>query len=130
MGLRGAYRLCFVWTRYYLRAYHPMRWPTVATLATPAQSAARGESMTKEQHAMGLVKISANLAEDVVEDMRRRAEEQGITLTELLRQALSTQKFLQEEQDRGTQVVLRRKGETDRELVGTPTRYRTPNDSS
>lgn len=74
---------------------------------------------------MGIVKISANLAEEVVDDMKRRAEEQGITLTELLRQALATQKFLQEEQDSGTQVVLKRKGQTDRELVGTPSRYRT-----
>lgn len=74
---------------------------------------------------MSIVKISANLAEEVVDDMRRRAEEQGITLTELLRQALATQKFLQEEQDSGTQVVLRRKGQRDRELVGTPSRYRT-----
>ena len=74
---------------------------------------------------MSIVKISANLAEEVVDDMRRRAQEQGITLTELLRQALATQKFLQEEQDSGTQVVLRRKGQRDRELVGTPSRYRT-----
>lgn len=75
---------------------------------------------------MAIVKISANLAQDVVEDMKRRAAEQGITLTELLRQALATQKFIQEEQDNGTQVLLRRKGGRDRELVGTPSRYRTP----
>ncbi|MEU3471592.1 hypothetical protein [Rhodococcus sp. NPDC006774] len=73
---------------------------------------------------MGMVKISANLAEDIVEDMKRRADEQGISMTELLRQALATQKFLQEEQDRGTKLLLKHKGESDRELIGTPS-YRT-----
>ncbi|WP_167736445.1 CopG family transcriptional regulator [Nocardioides sp. 1609] len=71
------------------------------------------------------MKISANLAEEIVEDMKRRAEEQGISMTELLRQALATQKFLQEEQDRGTKLILQRAGENDRELVGTPNHYRT-----
>ncbi len=74
---------------------------------------------------MAIVKISANLAEEIVEDMKRRAEEQGISMTELLRQALATQKFLQEEQDRGTKLILQRAGENDRELVGTPNHYRT-----
>jgi hypothetical protein len=74
---------------------------------------------------MAIVKISANLSEDIVEDMKQRADEQGITMTELLRQALATQKFLQEEQDRGTRLILKHDGENDRELVGTPSHYRT-----
>lgn len=75
---------------------------------------------------MGIVKISANLAEDIVEDMKQRADEQGISMTELLRQALATQKFLQEEQDRGTKLLLKHDGENDRELIGTPA-YRVKN---
>jgi hypothetical protein len=66
---------------------------------------------------MALVKVSANFAEDVVEDMRQRASEQGISMTELLRQALATQKFIQDEQARGTKVILRHAGETDREII-------------
>lgn len=66
---------------------------------------------------MSLVKVSANFAEEVVEDMKQRAAEQGISMTELLRQALATQKFIQDEQARGTKVILQHAGENDREII-------------
>jgi hypothetical protein len=66
---------------------------------------------------MSLVKVSANFSEEVVEDMKQRAAEQGISMTELLRQALATQKFIQAEQARGTKVILQHAGENDREII-------------
>lgn len=66
---------------------------------------------------MALVKISANLAEEVVEEMKALAEKRGITLTELLRQALATEKFLTEEMEQGSHLILEREGEQRRELV-------------
>lgn len=66
---------------------------------------------------MSLVKVSANFSEEVVNDLKERAEKQGISMTELLRQALATQRFLQDEQARGTKVVLQHPGENDRQII-------------
>ncbi|MCA9773764.1 MAG: ribbon-helix-helix protein, CopG family, partial [Myxococcales bacterium] len=52
------------------------------------------------------VKISANLSEEVVQALRELAEEKGVTMTEMLRQAISLEKFLSDQVKEGKKVLL------------------------
>jgi hypothetical protein len=68
----------------------------------------------------GKVKISMNLLRADLEALRRWAEADGTTMTEIVRRALVTLRYLETEVRRGSQVVLQRDGERDRELVLGP----------
>ncbi|MGV9668400.1 hypothetical protein [Nocardia niigatensis] len=55
----------------------------------------------------GYQKISVNLSDEVLGAARTLAETHGVTLTEVLRRAISTQVFLDEAQRDGKDVLLR-----------------------
>lgn len=60
---------------------------------------------------MSTVKISANLPEETFSTLQELAEKRGVTMTEVLRQAISLDKFLQDEIDMGSKVMLEREGD-------------------
>lgn len=52
-------------------------------------------------------KISVNLSNEVIEVLREMAARDNVTMTEILRRAISTQKFLEDAQDAGKAILLR-----------------------
>jgi predicted transcriptional regulator len=56
---------------------------------------------------MGHTKISVNLSDEVLTALRDLAERDNVTMTEELRRAISTFKFLQDAQREGKSVLLR-----------------------
>jgi len=52
------------------------------------------------------VKISANLAPEVVAALRDLAEKRGTSMTEVLRRAISMEKFIDDEIDRGGKLLV------------------------
>ncbi len=53
-----------------------------------------------------VVKLTVNLPETLVRDLRAMAEDQGITMTEVLRRAIGTEKFLRDNIKQGSKLVL------------------------
>lgn len=64
-----------------------------------------------------IVKVSANLPADVVATLRDLAERQGITMTEVLRRAISTEKFIEDTRASGSRILIQDREEKVRELV-------------
>ena len=65
-----------------------------------------------------IVKISVNLTEDAVEALKDLAAKRGTTVTEVLRRAISTEKYLDDVQrGEGAKVLLEDKKGQIRELV-------------
>lgn len=72
-------------------------------------------SWTRSQHAPiyqgermsgGYQKISINLADQVLAEVKALAEEDAVTVTEVLRRAISTHKFVEDAQRSGKRVLL------------------------
>lgn len=63
------------------------------------------------------VKISANLAPEVVETIKELAKKRGISMTELLRRAVAVEKFLDEEIERGSTILIETREKELRQLV-------------
>jgi predicted transcriptional regulator len=59
-------------------------------------------------------KISVNLSDEVVEILREMAARENVTMTEILRRAISTQKFLEDARAEGKTILLR--DETTKEI--------------
>jgi predicted transcriptional regulator len=55
----------------------------------------------------GYTKISVNLSDEVLAALRELAERNNVTMTEVLRRAISTLKILQDAQSEGKSVLLR-----------------------
>lgn len=64
-----------------------------------------------------IVKVTVNLPVDELEDLKRLAADQKITVTEALRRAIATEKFLREEAKAGSKVLLRDPDKSYREIV-------------
>jgi predicted transcriptional regulator len=64
-----------------------------------------------------MTKITANLPEETVAELRQIAEKEGLTLTAALRQAISTQKFVTDEIRSGGKLVIERSGRPSREVI-------------
>jgi predicted transcriptional regulator len=52
-------------------------------------------------------KLSVNLSKEVLGALRELAEREGVTMTEVLRRAISTQAFIQDAQREGKAILLR-----------------------
>jgi Ribbon-helix-helix protein, copG family len=52
-------------------------------------------------------KISVNLSHEVLGALRELAERDGVTMTEVLRRAISTQVFIEDAQREGKAILLR-----------------------
>ena len=65
----------------------------------------------------GTVKLSVNLSEEVVDALRNLASTQGTTMTEVLRKAISTEKFLQDASSRNAKILIEKSDNTVKQLV-------------
>ena len=55
---------------------------------------------------MSTTKVTVNLPDDTVENLKSIAQERGTTVTEALRQVIESQRFLQNEMQSGNKVLL------------------------
>lgn len=65
------------------------------------------------------VKMSVNLPDDAVDNLRTIAEKNGITLTAALRQAISNEKFLEDELQDNAKLLIEDKDKSVRQVVFT-----------
>jgi hypothetical protein len=52
------------------------------------------------------VKLSANLSKPVIKALRDLSEKRGVSMTEVLRQAISREKYFQDAADRNEKLLL------------------------
>jgi predicted DNA-binding protein len=62
-------------------------------------------------------KTSINLPEDAVKTLRELSAQRGTTMAEIIRQAISTEKFLHEATSAGSKVLIQDKDKSVRQLV-------------
>lgn len=70
-----------------------------------------------EQSASERVKTSMNMQRSDLEDLRRWADAEGTTMAEIIRRALVVYRYLTDEANGGSKIVLQREGERERELL-------------
>lgn len=63
------------------------------------------------------VKISANFSPEIFEALQAMANELGISMTEVLRRAIGTEKYFLEETRKGARILLKDKDGSLREVV-------------
>ncbi len=63
------------------------------------------------------VKMSVNLSKTVVDALRSIASKREISMTEALRRAISTEKFLMDETDGGSKVLIEDKKHNIRQIL-------------
>jgi hypothetical protein len=66
---------------------------------------------------MAPVKVTVNLPEELVEALRKYAEERGITLTEALRRAITHERYFANEIEAGGTLLIEKPDKTIREVV-------------
>ena len=65
-----------------------------------------------------VVKLSVNLSREVVDALKRIAERDNVTVTEALRRSISTQKFIDDQQQDGAKILVEDKDKkTVRQVV-------------
>lgn len=62
-------------------------------------------------------RLSINISDEVAEVLRQMAERRNTTVTEVIRDAISMEKFLDEQQARGDALILRGEDGREREIV-------------
>jgi predicted DNA-binding protein len=62
-------------------------------------------------------KLSIRLTPEVIEKLRRLADEQGITLDEALRKAIDTEDFVRTQVNEGSKIVIEKPNQTFTEVV-------------
>lgn len=65
----------------------------------------------------GYQKISVNLSEQVLQQLRAMAAEEAVTVTEILRRSIGTQKFIEDAQREGKRIYLHDPKTNDSERV-------------
>lgn len=63
------------------------------------------------------VKLSANLSRPVAEALKMLSEKRGVSMTEILRQAISHEKFLQDAKDRKEKILIKEPSGEIKEVV-------------
>lgn len=63
------------------------------------------------------VKISVNLAKPVLDALKEMAKQQDTTVTEMLRRAISTEKFLLDATARDAKILIEEKDKTTKQVV-------------
>jgi len=64
----------------------------------------------QESGESGRAKVTFSLPREVVDTLRDLADQRGITMTEVLRQAVTTEKFLADAQQQGDEILLYNEG--------------------
>ena len=65
----------------------------------------------------GPVRLSVNLSAEAAEAIREMTSRRGITITEALRRAISTQKYVEDAMERGAKILIEEPGKPVKELV-------------
>jgi predicted transcriptional regulator len=63
------------------------------------------------------IRLSVNLTPEIAESLRSISNRRGITLTEAIRRAISTQLFVEDALDQGAKILISEPDEPVRELV-------------
>jgi hypothetical protein len=63
------------------------------------------------------IRLSVNLTPEIAESLRSISNRRGITLTEAIRRAISTQLFVEDALDQGAKILIAEPDEPVRELV-------------
>jgi hypothetical protein len=58
-------------------------------------------------------RLAVNLPVDSLETIKSYMKKDGITATEFIRRAISAEKFLREQQEKGNEILIREKGNQD-----------------
>jgi hypothetical protein len=67
---------------------------------------------------MATRRVSVNLTEEAIKSLEALAQKRGVTMTEALRKAIATEKFLVDEVSEGTKVLLLSKdGKNTRQIL-------------
>jgi hypothetical protein len=56
-----------------------------------------------------VVKLTVNLSNDVYETLQNLATQQGTTITDALRKAISTEDFFRSQKDKGSDILIQEK---------------------
>lgn len=64
-----------------------------------------------------MIKLSVNLSSEVVKALRTLAKKRGVTMTEVIRQAIGTEKFLDEVTENGGKILIESKNGSLRQIV-------------
>jgi hypothetical protein len=70
-----------------------------------------------ENAASGPVRLSVNLSAEAAEFIRAMTAQRGITITEAIRRAISTQKYVEEAMQRGARIIIEEPDQPPRELI-------------
>jgi bisphosphoglycerate-dependent phosphoglycerate mutase len=65
------------------------------------------------------VKVTVNLPVETVEAIKKIAGERGTTVTEALRQVIESQRYLQQEIQQGSKVLIEKPDQSLRQLIFT-----------
>lgn len=65
---------------------------------------------------MAMKKVTVNLSDETIDDLKEVASKRGITLTEAIRKAIATEKFVQDKQDEGAKILIEKPGQRVREV--------------
>jgi hypothetical protein len=63
------------------------------------------------------IRLSVNLSPEAADALRTITARRGITLTEAVRRAISTQYYIEQALDEGARIILAGPGDTTRELL-------------
>lgn len=66
---------------------------------------------------MGTIKTSVNLPEETVDALREISEESGSSMAEVLRRAISTEKYLYDTVREGGKILIQDKNKNMKELL-------------
>lgn len=64
-----------------------------------------------------IVKLLIELPEEELEELRKLAEEQHVSMTDAARKAVATERYLRDNLKQGSKVLLRKPDESYREVV-------------
>lgn len=77
----------------------------------------KGTIMETNAEDRTVVKLSVNLPVEVVEALREMAAQRGTTMTETIRRAISTEKYLDDAQAEGAKILIQDPDQTVQRLV-------------
>lgn len=66
---------------------------------------------------MNYTKTSLNLSAPAIEALKQIAAARGVTLAEVVRQAIATEKFLHDEVGKGNKILIEEKDKTLKQVV-------------
>ncbi len=66
---------------------------------------------------MSDVRVSVNLPKEVVDTLRDLAKKSGVSMTEILRKSILTEKLLNDESEQGSKILIQDKEKQFRQLV-------------